>query len=84
MCTNLLGSNSDMALIKYAYDMALVACLEVKSISSNSQFIDCLFTWFDNILGAQFGSQLTIKTQNSRIHQVQFRHLVVHQHFVCH
>lgn len=48
MWTNLLGSNSDMALIKYADDMALVTCLEVKSISSYSQFIDCLLTWFDN------------------------------------
>ena len=48
MWTNILGSNSDMALIKYADDMALVACLEVKSISSYSQFIDCLLTWFDS------------------------------------
>lgn len=39
-------NNSD--LIKYADDMALVACLEGNSSSSYSQLIDCLVKGIDN------------------------------------
>lgn len=56
-------------------DMALVACLEGKSSSSYSQFLDCLVTWIDNsfidlnvtktkelCLGGKLGSRMWSKS----------------------